>query len=595
MAGRIVKIAKGGFQKTAEKDISYYAKNINTNASGSVSETGGDGVMFGSPKSASWEMPDAEFPDYSTSYQKTMPKEVASNSSKVANKSTKTTETNSIEEDESIQTRNVKVTIGIFFDGTLNNRYNTEARWLYEKKKEGILISADEEKKARKYKTWFGGDRSETSSYENDLSNAARLEEFYVDHDLSSQHIIEKIYVEGIGTLDGKGDFTSGFAFGTGKTGVRAKVKEGIKKIGKKLKGQVKDKEIEELTFNVYGFSRGATAARNFVHEVTKEKGDEKDEDNMQSVVSGLLIKPLKTKFNAPYGWLGEQLKANGLKKVHAVKINFAGLFDTVSSHDADGYDSNKEGDWNVHKHDDVDELHLDEINQKAKKIVHFVADDEHRENFSLTTISKGIEKKFPGVHCDIGGSYTNGMEKIDIIDKGYGKEVLKKEKARLVEQGWFLKDQLSLSSSDEIKLKFKLASKRLVLRNYSFIPLEFMAIYSDLQDKIKINKNKLSVQYDLLESKGEFKLSTEQIRLLSAIKERLHNYVFHNDPPIKFYTQTELGKHIEDFDIEQKKKDHHMLFKLRNEFLHFSSKYEKIGYDPRIIEGKRERQIYKG
>lgn len=50
--GRIVKLAGGTMTDIAEKDISYYGKNINTSAAISINETGKQGVFFGTPEPA---------------------------------------------------------------------------------------------------------------------------------------------------------------------------------------------------------------------------------------------------------------------------------------------------------------------------------------------------------------------------------------------------------------------------------------------------------------------------------------------------------------------------------------------------------------
>jgi len=84
---------------------------------------------------------------------------------------------------------------------------------------------------------------------------------------------------------------------------------------------------------------------------------------------------------------------------VKNIGIHFAGLFDTVSSHGPSF--SN-----------DTRTLKLDTI-RKAKQVVHLVAAEEHRKNFSLTDIAstgnKGRELFLPGVHSDIGGGYREG------------------------------------------------------------------------------------------------------------------------------------------------------------------------------------------
>src|SRR5690606_33520369 len=78
------------------------------------------------------------------------------------------------------------------------------------------------------------------------------------------------IYIEGIGTEDLQKDDTNGYAFGAGKTGVRGKVRKACEKIGERIKELVTKKKVHTLTFDVFGFSRGATASRNFVYEVNK-------------------------------------------------------------------------------------------------------------------------------------------------------------------------------------------------------------------------------------------------------------------------------------------------------------------------------------
>ncbi len=601
MAGRIVKIAKGGFQKTAEKNISYYAKNINTNAAGSVSETGGDGIMFGTPKPAvPWEMPNAEFPDYSTSYQKTMPKEVANNSFTPQKSSSINNER---EDEDSTNTKNkIKITIGVFFDGTLNNRYNTKARWLYKERKAGKKLGKDENKQADTYKTWYGGKRSDTGSYENDLSNVARLEKFYDTSKSTTVHVKDKVYVEGIGTLDGVSDSTSGFAFGTGDTGIRSKVKKGIELIADLLYLKAKSKKIEVLTINAYGFSRGAAAARNFIHEVTQEKGAFK--------MNG--IRGKKIYYKVPYGYLGEELVKRDIDidNLCNLKIQFAGLFDTVSSHDMNGNEKggkDENGKYDSDEHNDVEELHLDAVG-KANKIVHFTAADEHRENFALTTVSKSkkiadIEKSFPGVHSDIGGAYTTSTEYVDELING-NNTTRAQEQKWLMDQGWYRKNQLTngyVNSSTLFRTYTKLSGTRFIYRNYSFIPLELMARYSNNEKNITIDLNTLSDDYNIYEQLPSEEnnsiplLTPLQKKALTDIKKRLENYVFHNDTKIVYYTKTELAAKQSDFEIIQKQKDHDMLWVLRNQFFHFSANFDWIGMDPNIENGTRKRKQFEG
>ncbi|MFC3158882.1 phospholipase effector Tle1 domain-containing protein [Chryseobacterium arachidis] len=112
----------------------------------------------------------------------------------------------------------------------------------------------------------------------------------------------------------------------------------------------------------MFGFSRGAAAARHFVHIVSKNK-DKKD--------------PKSRKF----GSLGVEIEKVGVNLDEiTVTVRFLGIFDTVSSY--------SENTWTTSPNfnNDIEELQLDDI-AKAKKIVHFIAENEHRINFDLTDI----------------------------------------------------------------------------------------------------------------------------------------------------------------------------------------------------------------
>ena len=91
-----------------------------------------------------------------------------------------------------------------------------------------------------------------------------------------------------------------------------------------------------------------------------------------------------------------------GFEKIKEVVLDFVGLFDTVSSEG--GNFSN-----------DVDDLKLWGINH-ATAVLHLCAMDEFRSNFALTDIencigSCGTELFLPGCHTDIGGGSSIGLE----------------------------------------------------------------------------------------------------------------------------------------------------------------------------------------
>lgn len=79
----------------------------------------------------------------------------------------------------------------------------------------------------------------EDSSYDNDLSNVARLWECYA--------VDKRLYLEGIGTEDRKKDDDLGYAMGTGKTGVRAKVEKACEQARDRIKEQKEKQGAKEI------------------------------------------------------------------------------------------------------------------------------------------------------------------------------------------------------------------------------------------------------------------------------------------------------------------------------------------------------------
>lgn len=106
------------------------------------------------------------------------------------------------------------VYIGVFFDGTSNNRKNIEGR-----RKDPTLKN-----------TWTSDNDGSNTSYGNDHTNVDKLEKAYPKN---KEKCYYAIYVEGIGTKnpekkkDGSlsyyGDFTRGQGYGTGETGLLKK------------------------------------------------------------------------------------------------------------------------------------------------------------------------------------------------------------------------------------------------------------------------------------------------------------------------------------------------------------------------------------
>lgn len=452
-------------------------------------------------------------------------------------------------------TEYLDINLGIFFDGTKNSKTNTEER-------------QNDTDKFKKY-----GKDDDESSYYNDWSNVARLWDQY---DKS-----KSLYVEGIGTEDKKEDSTIGYAFGSGDTGIRGKVRIGCEKIVnekilKILKANA-SKKLRSITFDVFGFSRGAAAARNFVYEIGKS-----------AYKPQVIVEPRSgtvSKFDSDgkstslevlpaCGHLGLTLSNAGYKiSINQIKVRFLGIFDTVSSYSK--YISP------TPNFNDVEELHLNSIG-KAQSVVHFIAENEHRQNFSLTRVNVGREKSFPGVHSDVGGSYDTGKEVKEELETSWtSKFNLDPFKKNLIEQAWYKESELEITGGFAY---WALKGTRFIKKEYSYIPLHFMGEYG------KNNNAPINLQA-LVDSK--YIISDDQ--LLVRVKGYLKDYVMGNGQPYTFKPIDQINKKYADAKIPQQqfaeyqkeKKQQEDLCILRNKYLHWSARREGIGMDPNS-DGKR-------
>ncbi|MAB41131.1 MAG: hypothetical protein CMK77_02480 [Pseudomonadales bacterium] len=173
-----------------------------------------------------------------------------------------------------------------------------------------------------------------------------------------------------------------GMAFGQGETGVVERVEQSPAQIVENLQVLTTNNPsicVENIEFDIFGFSRGAAAARHFANEVLK---------NSRSI----LAKSLDNR--SPAFTPNFSIKEN-------TSINFIGLFDTVA---AIGDPANA--------HLSVGDDYNPGVNlylppDCARKVVHLTAADEHRHNFSLNRVSAPHEELvLPGVHSNLGGGY---------------------------------------------------------------------------------------------------------------------------------------------------------------------------------------------
>jgi hypothetical protein len=231
------------------------------------------------------------------------------------------------------------------------------------------------------------------SSYGGGTTNVSRLFDLYRESvgdetdNAGLKAVFLKIYIDGIGTTAGKPDSTVALALGVGSTGVNDKVDQAFTKKIPKIMGEFfslnPSIQIENVVFDVFGFSRGAAAARHFVNQVKlKQRGP-----------LAVSIAPGKVPLVSDFDWQT------------AIRAGFVGLFDTVPSigNLADRFDVTDAR---------QSSLKLALSADAADKVVHLTARDEQRANFTLMKVSPEHEEiALPGVHSDIGGGYTTGIE----------------------------------------------------------------------------------------------------------------------------------------------------------------------------------------
>ncbi len=300
-----------------------------------------------------------------------------------------------VEQPQQQARQGITLRIGVFFDGTGNNLANAAVT---EKCRQDDLTLLDERTLGEVVDYCrahgFGGSegngfftQTPDNSYGNAPSNVARLFDLYQDDATRSLTKDErsasiKAYLEGIGTSSGEEDSVYGQATGMGDTGVVARVMQSPQKIQEsldRLLGNHPNLEIEGLEFDIFGFSRGAAAARHFANEILKSE-------------SGMLASLFNAQapgFSAEFDWTTN------------VQINFIGLFDTVAavadplSWDFSPADHHNPG-VNLYLPPDC-----------ARKVLQLKARDEMRWNFALNSVTPHHQEiTLPGAHSDIGGGY---------------------------------------------------------------------------------------------------------------------------------------------------------------------------------------------
>ena len=501
--------------------------------------------------------------------------------------------------------------IGMFFDGTGNNRFNSESLYYTKVKGNNDRIKSSEippqlsfthTPENIKEKDISKINISNRDSYWNPYSNIVKLHDLYKEKSEAKgkTHIIKQ-YVEGIGTEKYKEDSVGGSSIGRGDTGIIAKVERGIKDLVKeKIAPLPKDKKIYKIVFDVFGFSRGAAAARHFCNEVkkpayyvTRIKRDPYDKYDRNARI----LTDEKDLVKHAGGILGAELNKIGLKPYEEtynnIEIRFLGLFDTVVSDlvvkENLGYIAAlfTTKPWiPIIAQEYLEDIKTNISGLGIKKVFQIRANDEWRANFAYTPTEEGYTLHMLGAHSDIGGGYAELDKYTSILGffdaKGGDEEIFKQqEKVRKYfidgdyckeNEIWFEKiyehtSGFSIESSPtetttiykkKISDHYILKTSRYISNKYSLVPM-YVMLQKAIDYGVPFYKNYKEAADDDADVKNSFEHEipdTEEFKMLREyLKEMLD---VSKDESKKSYSLSspEMFEHI------------------RNRYVHLSSHY---------------------
>ncbi|MBM2575797.1 DUF2235 domain-containing protein [Jannaschia sp. Os4] len=237
----------------------------------------------------------------------------------------------------------VVINYGVFFDGTFNSRDNAET---------GFDLRAR-------------GDEA-TGNYGTSVTHPALLERHYfgsedrigcAHNDDRDAEVFFSDYQDGIGSESKEADENIGGGSGYGGRGINAKADQALTRLRNYLRVSGHPWRVSEVRVDVFGFSRGAAAARVFANAL------------------------------------------NALALRH-VRIRFIGLFDTVVAA-GNPMDTRNLG------------FNTSIGNDTAETVVQLTALHEIRQAFALSSIKPGPGREIalPGVHGTIGGMPLDELE----------------------------------------------------------------------------------------------------------------------------------------------------------------------------------------
>ena len=502
--------------------------------------------------------------------------------------------------------------IGMFFDGTGNNRFNSESLYYTKVKGNNDRIKSSEiptqlsftlTPEKIKEKDISKINISNRDSYWNPYSNIVKLHDLYkekseTDLRTKKNKYTLKQYVEGIGTEKYKEDSVGGSSMGRGDTGIIAKVERGIKDLVKeKIAPLPKDKKIYKIVFDVFGFSRGAAAARHFCNEVkkpayyvTRTKRDPYDKYDRNARI----LTDEKDLVKHAGGILGAELNKIGLKPYEEtynnIEIRFLGLFDTVVSDlvvkENIGYKiAPFFNGIPIIAQEYLEDIKTNISGLGIKKVFQIRANDEWRANFAYTPTEDGYTLYMLGAHSDIGGGYaeldkytsilgffdaTKGgeemfkqQEKIRkyFIDNNYCKEnEIWFEKIYEHTSGFYIESSPTETTPiyEKISGHYILKTSRYISNKYSLVPM-YVMLQKAIDHGVPFYKNYKEAADDDADVKNSFEHEipdTEEFKMLREYLKKMLDVSKDESKKSYSLSSTEMFKHI------------------RNRYVHLSSHY---------------------
>ncbi len=309
-------------------------------------------------------------------------------------------------------------------------------------------------------------------SSKGQMSNIAKLSELYQEGSFkeNGKDVVSKmLYVNGVGTYDSEmADFFNfidrKYDKGGGGGGAK-RIYEMIDKVTAELDAHPYDREDETLftkrEINVFGFSRGAAMARDFVNELRKNyiKEEPKYKDIHFNFIGiydtvGSFGKPgnaVDMKPKKEYlQYVDEDYLPNGMslsdedfgiedpqkgrnatvllgiargeRELHEQvkyyedlgwKVSFRVQQNSSHGHGISAYNTMYKVTGTREEMDLFDSYNFNLSNKSANTVVHMTANDEVRKNFPLTNVKGAGAKEYAylGVHSDVGGGYAAESE----------------------------------------------------------------------------------------------------------------------------------------------------------------------------------------